>query len=124
VASCLPPLCSLRKGRIVEGRVGGIWVTRKKKCNSMALCIFNEFDVSGGPVGKKRIDKQHSFQSRTQEFNLRELRAASKNFSEKIGEGGFGPVYYGKLANGQEVAIKVSNGISKQGQSEFFTEVL
>lgn len=80
-------------------------------------------EASGGLVGK-RIDKQHSFQNRTQEFNLRELRAASKNFSQKIGEGGFGPVYYGKLANGQEVAIKVSNGISKQGQSEFFTEVL
>ncbi|KAG0630485.1 hypothetical protein M758_1G181600 [Ceratodon purpureus] len=71
----------------------------------------------------KRIDKQHSFQNQTQDFNLRELRTASKNFSKKIGEGGFGPVYYGKLADGQEVAIKVSNGISKQGQSEFFTEV-
>lgn len=90
----------------------------------IALCTFNEFDVSGHRVGKKRIDKQHSFQTRTQEFSIRELRTASKNFSEKIGEGGFGPVYYGKLATDQEVAIKVSNGISKQGQSEFFTEVL
>nr|PNR58102.1 hypothetical protein PHYPA_005097 [Physcomitrium patens] len=71
----------------------------------------------------KKMDKQHSFQNHTQVFSLRELRVASKNFSKKIGEGGFGPVYYGKLADGQEVAIKVSNGISKQGQSEFFTEV-
>lgn len=79
-------------------------------------------ELLGGIVGKK-MDKQHSFQNHTQVFSLRELRVASKNFSKKIGEGGFGPVYYGKLADGQEVAIKVSNGISKQGQSEFFTEV-
>lgn len=84
---------------------------------------FMSVNLTPWDVVGKRIDKQHSFQNRTQDFNLRELRTASKNFSNKIGEGGFGPVYYGKLADGQEVAIKVSNGISKQGQSEFFTEV-
>lgn len=71
----------------------------------------------------KKIDKQQSFQTHTQSFTLRELRSASKNFSKKIGEGGFGPVFYGKLATGQEIAIKVSSGISKQGHLEFFNEV-
>lgn len=71
----------------------------------------------------KKIDKQQSFQTHTQSFTLREIRIASKNFSKKIGEGGFGPVFYGKLVAGQEIAIKVSSGISKQGHLEFFNEV-
>jgi hypothetical protein len=78
-----------------------------------SICVFK---------GKK-IDKQQSFQTHTQSFTLREIRSASKNFSKKIGEGGFGPVFYGKLATGQEIAIKVSSGISKQGHLEFFNEV-
>jgi serine/threonine protein kinase len=40
-----------------------------------------------------------------------------------IGKGGFGPVYYGKLDNGQDVAIKELDVKSAQGPSEFFNEV-
>lgn len=51
------------------------------------------------------------------------MRAATQNFNTKIGEGGFGPVYYGKLADGQEVAIKVLDINSHQGAQEFYNEV-
>jgi hypothetical protein len=40
-----------------------------------------------------------------------------------IGKGGFGPVYYGKLEDGQDVAIKELDVKSTQGPSEFFNEV-
>jgi hypothetical protein len=40
-----------------------------------------------------------------------------------IGKGGFGPVYYGKLEDGQDVAIKELDVKSTQGQFEFFNEV-
>jgi hypothetical protein len=40
-----------------------------------------------------------------------------------IGKGGFGPVYYGKLEDGQDVAIKELDVQSTQGPSEFFNEV-
>jgi serine/threonine protein kinase len=40
-----------------------------------------------------------------------------------IGKGGFGHVYYGKLEDGQEVAIKVLDVKSTQQPSEFFNEV-
>jgi hypothetical protein len=40
-----------------------------------------------------------------------------------IGKGGFGHVYYGKLEDGQEVAIKVLDVKSTQGPSKFFNEV-
>jgi hypothetical protein len=32
--------------------------------------------------------------------------SATNNFSKVLGEGSFGVVYYGKLPNGQEVAVK------------------
>jgi serine/threonine protein kinase len=40
-----------------------------------------------------------------------------------IGKGGFGHVYYGKLEDGQEVAIKVLDVKSTQRPSKFFNEV-
>ncbi|KAK9279824.1 hypothetical protein L1049_013506 [Liquidambar formosana] len=45
---------------------------------------------------------------RTEKFSLSELAVATNNFSSenKIGSGGFGIVYKGKLADGREVAIK------------------
>ncbi|KAH7837551.1 hypothetical protein Vadar_015086 [Vaccinium darrowii] len=42
------------------------------------------------------------------QYDLGTIQAATNNFSDgnKIGEGGFGPVYKGLLPNGQEVAVK------------------
>ncbi|KAJ7533339.1 hypothetical protein O6H91_13G043900 [Diphasiastrum complanatum] len=51
------------------------------------------------------------------------VRLATENFSKMIGEGGFGPVYYGKLSDGQEIAVKVHGPESDQGPSEFYNEV-
>jgi chitinase len=49
--------------------------------------------------------------------------SATNNFSKVLGEGSFGLVYYGKLPNGQEVAVKRLSTTSHQGAKEFFTEV-
>jgi len=49
--------------------------------------------------------------------------SATNNFSKVLGEGSFGVVYYGKLPNGQEVAVKRLSTTSLQGAKEFFTEV-
>jgi predicted Ser/Thr protein kinase len=50
--------------------------------------------------------------------------AATNNNAKLLGKGGFGPVYYGKLASGQEVAVKVAAKGSGQGSKEFINEVL
>ena len=42
-------------------------------------------------------------------YTLAEISAMTRNFNCKIGNGGFGPVYYGKLSDGQEVAVKVGS---------------
>ncbi|CAN6702124.1 unnamed protein product [Malus baccata var. baccata] len=58
-------------------------------------------------------------------FSLRAIVAATNNFAEanKLGEGGFGPVYKGILAENQEVAIKRLSKKSGQGHEEFMNEL-
>ncbi|CAN1783546.1 G-type lectin S-receptor-like serine/threonine-protein kinase At4g27290 [Linum perenne] len=67
-------------------------------------------------------------------FNLRALRKDQYNQSvyiriaasvkpNKLGEGGFGPVYKGKLSGDQEVAMKRLSKKSGQGLEEFMNEL-
>ncbi|KAK1575230.1 hypothetical protein Q3G72_003658 [Acer saccharum] len=50
-------------------------------------------------------------------FELNTVIAATENFSSanKLGQGGFGPVFKGRLANGQEIAVKRLLNNSGQG---------
>ncbi|KAI3453879.1 hypothetical protein Pfo_010542 [Paulownia fortunei] len=59
-------------------------------------------------------------------FSYASVSAATNNFSpeNKLGEGGFGPVYKGKLLNGQEIALKRLSKKSGQGFEEFRNEIL
>ncbi|KAK1391221.1 G-type lectin S-receptor-like serine/threonine-protein kinase [Heracleum sosnowskyi] len=58
-------------------------------------------------------------------FDFRTIANATNNFSNnnKLGEGGFGPVYKGILEDGQEIAVKRRSARSTQGVEEFKNEV-
>ncbi|XP_051130349.1 cold-responsive protein kinase 1 [Andrographis paniculata] len=58
-------------------------------------------------------------------FSYLSLRSATGHFiaSNRIGRGGFGVVYKGVLRDGTEVAVKALSAESKQGTSEFLTEI-
>ncbi|XP_019196680.1 PREDICTED: G-type lectin S-receptor-like serine/threonine-protein kinase At4g27290 isoform X2 [Ipomoea nil] len=60
------------------------------------------------------------------QFELFRITQATDSFSlnNKIGEGGFGPVYKGVLEGGQEIAVKRLSETSKQGLGEFKNEVI
>ncbi|KAL2341983.1 hypothetical protein Fmac_009923 [Flemingia macrophylla] len=74
-----------------------------------------------GDLGQRKHNEDQS----SPLFEIDTILAATNKFSieNKIGEGGFGPVYRGKLAHGQEIAVKRLSKTSKQGISEFMNEV-
>ncbi|XP_021894970.1 probable leucine-rich repeat receptor-like serine/threonine-protein kinase At3g14840 [Carica papaya] len=62
---------------------------------------------------------------KTSSFTLWQICAATNNFdpANKIGEGGFGPVFKGELADGTVIAVKQLSAKSKQGNREFINEI-
>ncbi|KAK8705869.1 hypothetical protein V6N13_049455 [Hibiscus sabdariffa] len=58
-------------------------------------------------------------------FSYAELKAATEDFSHanKLGEGGFGPVYKGRLDDGRKIVVKQLSAVSRQGKSQFVTEI-
>ncbi|GMY04994.1 G-type lectin S-receptor-like serine/threonine-protein kinase At2g19130 [Fagus crenata] len=55
-------------------------------------------------------------------FKYRDLRRATKNFSQKLGEGGFGSVFKGTLPNSTAIAVKKIRSL-EQGEKQFRAEV-
>ncbi|KAK7272598.1 hypothetical protein RJT34_29303 [Clitoria ternatea] len=80
-----------------------------------------------GCFGKKNslARELESLDQRMGLFTLRQIKAATNNFDvvNKIGEGGFGPVYKGCLSDGTIIAVKQLSSKSKQGNREFLNEI-
>ncbi|XP_057955548.1 G-type lectin S-receptor-like serine/threonine-protein kinase At4g03230 isoform X2 [Malania oleifera] len=59
-------------------------------------------------------------------FDFESILHATDYFSNenKLGQGGFGPVYKGKFLGGQEIAVKRLSSASGQGLEEFKNEVM
>ncbi|KAK9714891.1 hypothetical protein RND81_06G128300 [Saponaria officinalis] len=106
----------------------GLWLRHyKKKRQQLSTQIF-----LGAPQGitcmvvpdPSNIDDIKSLESL--HFDFKRIKAATSNFSiqNKLGQGGFGEVYKGKLPNGEVIAVKRLSKNSYQGISEFKNEVL
>ncbi len=59
-----------------------------------------------------------------QQYSFAEVTAMTNNFKQTLGVGSFGTVCYGKLPDGQEVAVKRASPNSQQGAKEFYNEVI
>ncbi|XP_072951001.1 cysteine-rich receptor-like protein kinase 6 [Typha angustifolia] len=83
-------------------------------------------DSSPPPAAANGGDEQGIPGSEFRSFNLGTLRGATNGFSQsnKLGEGGFGPVYKGTLQGGQEIAVKRLSWTSSQGLVELRNEVV
>uniref|UniRef100_A0A7N0ZUF2 Protein kinase domain-containing protein n=1 Tax=Kalanchoe fedtschenkoi TaxID=63787 RepID=A0A7N0ZUF2_KALFE len=82
-------------------------------CGPMFLCF----------TGRDRKEKRK--QPGWRIFSLNELHAATNNFNydNKLGEGGFGSVYWGQLRDGSQIAVKRLKVWSNKAEMEFAVEV-
>ncbi|XP_020418813.1 G-type lectin S-receptor-like serine/threonine-protein kinase At4g27290 isoform X1 [Prunus persica] len=93
--------------------VGFILYIRKKKLRNQ---VVRRKDY----LGEDREDMELPL------FDLNTIVHATNGFSSrnKLGEGGFGPVYQGTLIGGKEIAVKRLSKDSGQGTMEFKNEVI
>ncbi|ONK66467.1 uncharacterized protein A4U43_C06F8410, partial [Asparagus officinalis] len=80
--------------------------------------IDAEMKMKGGSEQKSSIDIRY------RRYNIEEIEMATNQFDEtlKIGEGGYGPVYKGRLDH-TPVAIKVLRAEAAQGKKQFQQEI-
>ncbi|XP_031276354.1 G-type lectin S-receptor-like serine/threonine-protein kinase At4g27290 [Pistacia vera] len=96
--------------------VGLILFIRKKKLKKQGMLNSNYKKYKTGD-GKEDMELWV--------FDIASIAKATDNFSSnnKLGQGGFGPVYKGTLQEGQEIAVKRLSKSSGQGIEEFKNEV-
>ncbi|KAK4576518.1 hypothetical protein RGQ29_027180 [Quercus rubra] len=95
----------------------------------IAYCICKRKNFREKMKNKRMIDQNIDGQNEDLElpfYSLATIAIATNKFSSntKLGEGGFGLVYKGILADGQEIAVKRLSQNSRQGLSEFKNEVI
>ncbi|XP_058754557.1 probable leucine-rich repeat receptor-like serine/threonine-protein kinase At3g14840 isoform X2 [Vicia villosa] len=109
-------------GSISAGAVAGIVVA----ATIVIILVFGILWWKGCFVKKNSLARElKSLDLPTGLFTLRQIKAATNNFddSNKIGAGGFGPVYKGCLSNGTLIAVKQLSSKSRQGNREFLNEI-
>ncbi|KAF5749453.1 hypothetical protein HS088_TW04G01422 [Tripterygium wilfordii] len=74
---------------------------------------MNSISAMGGNTNSWRI------------FTYKELHTATNGFTEdnKLGEGGFGSVYWGKTSDGLQIAVKKLKAMNSKAEMEFALEV-
>ncbi|XP_018847028.2 G-type lectin S-receptor-like serine/threonine-protein kinase At1g11410 [Juglans regia] len=97
---------------------------RKRKGSANQPMLFN--DASSIPFQDSQKHDERRGKPDLPFFELSTVVAATDNFSpaNRLGQGGFGPVYKGQLTNGQEIAVKTLSKSSSQGTEEFKNEVM
>ncbi|XP_039116046.1 probable LRR receptor-like serine/threonine-protein kinase At1g53440 isoform X3 [Dioscorea cayenensis subsp. rotundata] len=74
---------------------------------------------------RRKYDENNGLELQAGYYSLRQIKAATRNFhaTNKLGEGGFGPVHKGVLSDGTLIAVKQLSSKSSQGNREFVNEI-
>ncbi|GAV60690.1 Pkinase_Tyr domain-containing protein/Malectin domain-containing protein/LRR_8 domain-containing protein [Cephalotus follicularis] len=109
-------------GGLSAGAIAGIVIS---SCVAIVLILLALW-LMGFLGGKDSENSElRGLDLQTGYFTLKQIKAATDNFdsANKIGEGGFGPVYKGVLSDGAVIAVKQLSSKSKQGNREFVNEI-
>ncbi|XP_022845311.1 cysteine-rich receptor-like protein kinase 25 [Olea europaea var. sylvestris] len=96
-------------------------------CLILALCIGIYLKTKKMRKPREKVDLDEEISTvESLQYDFGTIRVATDNFSDvnKLGQGGFGVVYKGKLPNGKDIAVKRLSHDSGQGNLEFKNEVL
>ncbi|XP_023882769.1 probable LRR receptor-like serine/threonine-protein kinase At1g56140 isoform X2 [Quercus suber] len=119
--SNIPPSTSSNKNRtgLIVGVVVGVGVLS-------FLAVFVVFYIVRRRKPPTNDDEELlGIDAKTFTFSYGELKTATEDFNpdNKLGEGGFGPVYKGTLNDGRVIAVKQLSVTSHQGKNQFLTEI-
>ncbi|KAL1346925.1 hypothetical protein HN51_020456 [Arachis hypogaea] len=97
-------------------------------CATLLLCVYVIYRLRRNNIEKSKIEgymEAYVNDADLPLFDLLTITTATQKFSlnNKIGQGGFEPVYKGRLTDGLEIAVKRLSNSSRQGMTEFITEV-
>ncbi|KAM3243194.1 hypothetical protein ACQJBY_055268 [Aegilops geniculata] len=98
-----------------------VW-RQKKKPKVSTRDPATEVELVSAPVSWKGHG-EHLQNTENRRFTYKELEKFTNKFERFIGQGGFGLVYYGRLEDNTEVAVKMRSESSSHGLDEFLAEV-
>ncbi|KAF4391357.1 hypothetical protein G4B88_016667 [Cannabis sativa] len=91
------------------------------------FCSLNEYSNKVHCVSDYLYEKGHFLQSHNNlmpiRYSYRDIRKITKEFKEKLGEGGFGSVYKGQLCSGPFVAVKMLGKCKTNNGQDFINEI-
>ncbi|KAJ6810966.1 PTI1-like tyrosine-protein kinase [Iris pallida] len=89
------------------------------------LCFFCYGKSVDRPEGTKTTAAEKKKMPTWRIFSLEELHLATNNFNydNRLGEGGFGTVYWGRLSDRSQIAVKRLKVWSNKAEIEFASEV-
>ncbi|KAB2043873.1 hypothetical protein ES319_D01G049600v1 [Gossypium barbadense] len=96
----------LKKGSLSSGMLMSLQRNKRKNSERIEAFIMRLY---GSDLAPKR-------------YSYSDIKKITKSFKDKLGEGGFGSVYKGKLPGGRLVAVKVLSESREDGE-EFINEV-
>ncbi|XP_017257623.1 probable LRR receptor-like serine/threonine-protein kinase At1g53430 isoform X1 [Daucus carota subsp. sativus] len=122
-AITVTPNFKVDTGRLSTGAIAGIVVCSISGVILILLLLWRKGFLGGKDIEDKEL--RGAIELQTGYFSLRHIKAATNNFdpANKIGEGGFGPVYKGVLSDNAVIAVKQLSSKSKQGNREFINEI-